>query len=672
MLTGAGQVHNKFAQWSRDSNMLRAHFALGLSSLAVACVLVRPPAPRAEGGDDSSRQALLAAVRASDKDRVQELLRRGADVNARTEDGTTALMHATAVGDLGLVRTLLDHKADVNARNKAGATALMWAVGDRDKVRALLDRGADVNARAGSGRTPLMIAVGSPGAGDVVKLLLDKGADARFGHQGFTVLMAALEGGDREVVRLLIARGADVKARNRAGWTALHAAALAGDRALAEDLLAHGADVNASETLQGRTPLLWAAAGGRTDLVKLLLDHGADVKARESFSGTTALICAAASERGDLALVNLLIEKGADHGATDNHGASALAWARKRGRRDIVQALERKDTRSRAHDEPQPPSRRMGDDNTVARAVAAAVPLLQRSSETFFAKSGQGCVSCHHQALPALALQLLRERGFPVNEEKARQQAETTRRLLAGRRERLLQGAGVADQLDAGYWLAALAAAGTARDDTTDALVHYLTLKQAKDGRWRATLFRPPANDGDFAATALAVRGLRRFGPPGRGEEIAGRVARARAWLVAATPRTTEDRTFRLFGLKWAGAREEDIARAAAGLLAEQSKDGGWSQLASMPGDAYATGQVLVALHQSGAVSAADPAYRRGTRFLLKTQLADGSWFVRSRSLPVQPYFESGFPHGRSQFISCAATSWAAAALGLTAAAPER
>jgi hypothetical protein len=167
------------------------------------------------------------------------------------------------------------------------------------------------------------------------------------------------------------------------------------------------------------------------------------------------------------------------------------------------------------------------------------------------------------------------------------------------------------------------------------------------------------------------VRGLRLFGPRGRGEEIAGRVARARDWLVSATPRTTEDRTFQLLGLKWAGAGKADVDKAVAGLLAQQGKDGGWSQLVSMPSDAYATGQVLVALQQSGAVSVADLAYLRGTRFLLRTQLADGSWFVRSRSLPVQPFFETGFPHGRSQFISCAATSWATMALALTAA-PKR
>jgi ankyrin repeat protein len=645
---------------------------LRLSSLAVASLLVHHSPARAEERAAPSRQALLDAVRAADKDRVQQLLRRGADVNARTEDGTTALMLATTTGDIKLLRMLLDHKANVNAKNTAGATALMWAVGDPDKVRALLDRGADVNARADSGRTPLMIAVGNPGARDVVKLLIEKGADIRHQQNGFTVLMAAGEGDDAAVVRLLLAKGADAKARNRVGWTALHAAALAGDRDMAEALLAHGADVNARETFQGRTPLLWAAAGGRTNLVRLFLDRGADAKVKESFSGTTALICAAASERGDLGLINLLLDKGADPGVKDDHGDAAFDWARKRGSRKIMQVLEKKGARGRPGDKPQKPLRRTGDDNTVARAVRAALPLLQQSSETFFAKSGQGCVSCHHQALPALALQLLRERGFKVNEEKARQQTQTTRRLLTGRRENLHQGAGVADQLDAGYWLMALAAAGVARDDTTDAIVHYLALKQAKDGRWRTTLFRPPANDSDFTATALAVQGLKVFGPPGRGQEIAGRVARARDWLVSATPRTTEDRTFQLFGLKWAGARKEDIDKAVAALRAEQGADGGWSQLRSMPSDAYATGQVLVALRQAGAISAADAAYRRGTQFLLKSQLADGSWFVQSRSLPVQPYFESGFPHGRSQFISCAATSWAVTALALTADSPRR
>jgi hypothetical protein len=406
--------------------------------------------------------------------------------------------------------------------------------------------------------------------------------------------------------------------------------------------------------------------------VNVLLDHGADVSVRESLSGTTALICAAGSERGDLGLVNLLLDRGAALDAKDGQGDTALDWSRHRGNRELVAAIERKGGRGRPAGEPPRPPPRMGDENTVAKAVEASLPLLQHSSETFFAKSGQGCVSCHHQSLPALALQFAGEHGFRGDEEKARQQALTTRRLLAVRRERFLQGTGVVDQLDAGYWLLALAAPGVARDDTTDALVHYLTLKQATDGHWRTTLFRPPANDSAFTATALAVRGLQLFGPPGRSQELAGRFAKARDWLVSATPRNTEDRSFQLLGLKWAGAGKADIDNAAARLLAEQGKDGGWSQLGSLPSDAYATGQVLVALQQSGAVSVTDHAYRRGTQLLLKTQLADGSWLVRSRSLPVQRFFESGFPHGRSQFISCAATSWATAALGLTAAPPKR
>jgi ankyrin repeat protein len=649
------------------SLMFRTHFISRLAIIFVACVLVGHSRPCAGGEKERSRQGLLDTIRAGHTAGVQRLLRQGVDVNDCTEDGTTALMLATVVGDLRLVQTLLDHGAKVNAKNQAGATAILWAVGDVAKAKALLARGADVNARADSGRTPLLIAAGSARAAEVVKLLCDHGADVRYGQQGYTVLMAAVEGGDREVVRFLLAKGADTKAKNRAGWTALHAAAMARDRRIAEDLLAHGAEVNAADTIQGRTPLHWATVGGRADLVRLFLDRGADVRVRESLGGTTTLICAAASERGDLTLVNLLLEKGAALEAKDASGASALDWAQRRGSRPIVQALGRRGARRRAVTEPQAPRRPMGDDNTVDKAVAAALPLLQQTSATFLTKSGSSCISCHHQSLPALALQLSRTHGFQVDEKQAKLQAETTQRQLAGRRERLLQGAGVADQLDACYWLLGLAAADVPRNGTTDALVHYLTLKQAKDGHWQTTLFRPPANDSDFTATALAVRGLQHFGPPGRVEEIAGRIAKARQWLLAAAPQTTEDRTFHLFGLKWAESRKQDIAKAAVGLLAEQRKDGGWGQLAPMPSDPYATGQSIVALQQAGGLSVSDPAYRRGVQFLLKTQLQDGSWFVESRSLPVQPYFESGFPHGRSQFMSCFATSWATMALALGA-----
>ena len=80
-----------------------------------------------------------------------------------------------------------------------------------------------------------------------------------------------------------------------------------------------------------------------------------------------------------------------------------------------------------------------------------------------------------------------------------------------------------------------------------------------------------------------------------------------------------------------------------------------------------ATGTALVALHLAGGLATDHPAYARGVAFLTKAQLADGSWRVRSRSKPFQPYYESGFPHEKDQFISAAATGWAATALVLTA-----
>jgi hypothetical protein len=119
-----------------------------------------------------------------------------------------------------------------------------------------------------------------------------------------------------------------------------------------------------------------------------------------------------------------------------------------------------------------------------------------------------------------------------------------------------------------------------------------------------------------------------------------------------------------LLGLTWVKAPAEDIRTSMQALLKAQRQDGGWAQLSTLETDAYATGQALVALQAAGqAVSSAE--YQRGVAFLLRTQFADGSWLVRTRTFPVQPYRESGFPHGKNQWISASGTSWAAIALAL-------
>ena len=58
-------------------------------------------------------------------------------------------------------------------------------------------------------------------------------------------------------------------------------------------------------------------------------------------------------------------------------------------------------------------------------------------------------------------------------------------------------------------------------------------------------------------------------------------------------------------------------------------------------------------------------------QFLLNTQFADGSWFVKTRAIPLQPPLEIGFPHGRDQWISAAGTNWATMALARAYSKPS-
>ena len=105
------------------------------------------------------------------------------------------------------------------------------------------------------------------------------------------------------------------------------------------------------------------------------------------------------------------------------------------------------------------------------------------------------------------------------------------------------------------------------------------------------------------------------------------------------------------------------VSQAGQALLKEQRPDGGWGQIPSLPSDAYATGQAMVALRENGLVHAAAPQYQRGVRFLLDTQFEDGSWYVRSRSIPFQPYLNRVFRTARISGFPLAATNWAVMAL---------
>jgi hypothetical protein len=219
------------------------------------------------------------------------------------------------------------------------------------------------------------------------------------------------------------------------------------------------------------------------------------------------------------------------------------------------------------------------------------------------------------------------------------------------------------------YVTVLMASQRTPPNRTTDAVVHYLASKQRPDGHWEGVgATRAPMQDGDFSRTAMSLRALTVYATPARSREYTQRVARAAAWLSEQTPLTTEDRVMQLLGLRWAGADARARRTRTRELLVLQRADGGWGQTPHLASDAYATGQVLYALRELG-VPASDATLLRGVAFMLRTQGDDGSWYVKSRAMKIQPYFESGFPYGHDQWISQAATAWAA--IGLAVAAPD-
>ncbi len=307
----------------------------------------------------------------------------------------------------------------------------------------------------------------------------------------------------------------------------------------------------------------------------------------------------------------------------------------------------------------------------VRVGIEKALPVLWNGVEGHSAK--KACFTCHNHAVPLLAVTTADRHGFPADPKKLAEQTAFISEHFDGMKDRLEKGTGpgpgpVGGGVDnTGYALFALAQLGVKPNATTTAVARY-TLGTDGGAHWPSRGNRPPSEASGITTTALAVCGLSAYPPDGGTAATAKRVKAAREWLFQAKPADTEDRVFRLLGLHASGATADDIVTAAKDLLTTQEKDGGWAQTERRFSDAYATGSALYALHTAGGLKATDPAYTRGLAFLLGTQLADGTWHVRTRSRPVQTYFESGFPHGKDQFLSCAATGWATTALALACA----
>jgi ankyrin repeat protein len=644
-------------------------FALALMGTAASAQNVSERFYQSVRNDD------LATLRALVKDH---------GANVKDPRGQTPLMFAAAFGSLEAMRLLISSGADAKAESDTGVTALHWCAGDVAKVRLLLDQGADVNKASRIGRTPLLVAAGTYGTLETIKLLLQKGAEVNVvDSAGFTPLNAAANVDNTAVAKLLIEKGANLEAKTSIGQVgpALMGAAHSGNLELTRLLLAHHADFNAiSAESDGNvkngpvavgnlTALHFAVANGSAEEVKLLLDAGATVDSRD-VRGMTPLMFAVSTDHPNAAIVRMLLAKNADASIRSNIGESTVDWARKFNNPGVLGSLKLKAAKL---DGPVP-ELKLADAKVVTpqESVERSLPLLQRASANVFGAGG--CVACHAQPVASMAVEAARARGWRVDDavvKSVAEESERVRRSLSAITQVLLQGreqGGTPDtQL---YESMMMAAIRQASDPSTDALVHYLLAKQQPAGNWNGIGTRAPIQDGDFSRTAMAIQTLTVYGMPGRKAEIAERVGRAADWLAKQVPQSTQERMTQILGLKWAGVQAGLRETRTKELIALQRADGGWAQTPYLASDAYATGQVLYTLHETSFSSSGDPAFRRGVEFLLRTQKEDGSWYVTSRAMKIQPYFQSGFPYDHDQWISTSATAWALMALSFTA--PEK
>jgi hypothetical protein len=298
----------------------------------------------------------------------------------------------------------------------------------------------------------------------------------------------------------------------------------------------------------------------------------------------------------------------------------------------------------------------------VKTAIGKSITLLQTSDQMFLENAGT-CHSCHHQDLTAITVSLAKKAGYTVNDTIA---AESLRSIVATVKARKATSAEnndpVAIVMSGSYSLWALSEANYPENKSMMLLAKNLLQRQTANGSWVSPNPRPPMEYYAFTATALVINALNHYAPASLNEEVNRRIEKAKAWMMVEKPETNEEKVFQLLGLGWAKGDPAFIQQQAKALLAAQREDGGWSQLDGLPTDAYATGQSLYALRYSG-LDAADAAFQKGIKYLLRTQQADGSWRIKSRSFPSVPFVETGFPVGGDQFISAAGSNWATMAL---------
>jgi len=331
------------------------------------------------------------------------LLDAGADVDATCGGGpsqpdtggctTLGLLASGAQAQVqGVTEPLLDRLLAAGAElDPAGDGKAMWLAlyhtvenrGQREVARMLYDRGhpVDLCFAAGLGLDETVESwfredgTLAPGADRFYRRHRRSGPEATDREIVQDALLFACVNGERKTVELLLGRGADVNAARP--WaselpTPLHGGALAGWLEVAELLVARGADVTIRDAIHGSTPIGWASFCRSQDVLDFLLEDESKVDLLDAFElrrvdlfakligdgdpdqdlgpGGRGVLLRAASHRGDLAMVELLLARGADPNLANPDGKTALDWATEEGHDEVVELLVR-------HGTPPPTSR---------------------------------------------------------------------------------------------------------------------------------------------------------------------------------------------------------------------------------------------------------------------------------------------------------------------------
>lgn len=256
-----------------------------------------------------------------------------------TPINATDIMTAIDSGYVDQVRDILQNNPDLlNLKDDDAFTPLNRASykGQTEIVRLLLEKGADAAIGDNENSQPIHNAAVA-GHVNVLEILLESGVDIDTRDaNGNTALIFSLIYSQFETTNWLIDKGADLKISNNDNVNPLSYASLRGRLDILKRIIASGANPN-HQAQSGRTALIFAAGNDHTEVAEYLLQSGADTEIPENY-GRTPLLWVA-RENGNAEMAALLIKYGADINARDRFDDTPLVLAAWRGFSEIVNLL---------------------------------------------------------------------------------------------------------------------------------------------------------------------------------------------------------------------------------------------------------------------------------------------------------------------------------------------